>query len=64
MEFVDLKIPNKTKHAGAAVRNDKIQNKQKVQLFQDQVKRLGVLFVSAVIKSYYNQVVFVMIVTS
>lgn len=44
--------------------NDKIQNKQKIKLFKDQVKMTSVLFVRAVVKSYFNLVVFIMIVTS
>ena len=59
-----MKITYKTKHAGSAMHNDKIQNKQKIQLFEDQVKMMSVLFVRAVVKSYFNLVVFVMIVTS
>ena len=43
---------------------DKTQNSKKIQLFKDQVKMMSVLFVRAVVKSYLNLVVFVMIVTS
>ena len=64
MEFVNVKIPYITKHVYSAVNHETTQNSKKIQLFQDQVKRISVLFVSAVTKSYCSPVVFAIIVSS
>ena len=65
VEYVETKIAYITRHALAANHNDTMQISKKVKLAEEsKVKRGSVLCVCAVIKSYFNPLVFAIGVTS